>query len=587
MMQQVLPFTLSLELCADSSRECGAFCFKDESKGFCCSNGLISLDAFPPPPPFLGQLLDSTDNASMDFKKNIRYYNNAFQITSFGYHEAAVPGWNPTIRVQGQVYHLIGTLLPHNINTPSFLQVYFIDSLEEEVAIRQNKELHRGILRQLIEIMHANNSYVQNLKSAKDELLAEKNMKVIIREDKRPQGEHSRRFNKQQSSEIAILMDNEPTATRDIVLRLKDGGLKRISELHRSYDPLQQQRNVRKQFPKAFHATTDQHEDSYPKYRRRSEEDGGHVGKLKDSVIITNQWVVPYNPYLLHQFNCHINVEICSSIKSIKYVLKYVHKGTDQAIFQLQKAGTAQQEDHQQNNVDEISMFQNAQYIGSIEAGWRLLGNDIHERFPMVQRLCIWKTVSVCTFDRTMLWIVHMGPFQQRLSLHFSSFAMRIRLPSNLNTQRSQNRTWKLTRKQWQKRKRGKAIGRMYTISPRQGECYFLRLLLNVVKGPKSYDDLKTVNGEVCATFREACQKQSLLEDDQHLQLAMEEACANQSPKLLQDLLAIILMSCNPSQPGHLRVNFRDHLAEDFLISFRREDKKLPDSHVVGAKAGN
>ncbi|KAL8599886.1 hypothetical protein ACOMHN_016231 [Nucella lapillus] len=111
----------------------------------------------------------------------------------------------------------------------------------------------------------------------------------------------------------------------------------------------------------------------------------------------------------------------------------------------------------------------------------------------------------------------------------------------------------------------------MYTISPRQGECYFLRLLLNVVKGPKSYDDLKTVNGEVCATFREACQKQGLLEDDQHLQLAMEEACATQSPKLLRDLLAIILVSCNPSQPGHLWVNFRDHLAEDFLISFRRE----------------
>ncbi|KAL8571455.1 hypothetical protein ACOMHN_009387 [Nucella lapillus] len=109
----------------------------------------------------------------------------------------------------------------------------------------------------------------------------------------------------------------------------------------------------------------------------------------------------------------------------------------------------------------------------------------------------------------------------------------------------------------------------MYTISPRQGECYFMRLLLNVVKGPKSYDDLKIVNGEVCATFREACQKQGLLEDDQHLQLAMEEACATQSPKLLRDLLAIILVSCNPSQPGHLWVNFRDHLAEDFLISFR------------------
>ncbi|KAL8573082.1 hypothetical protein ACOMHN_010511 [Nucella lapillus] len=92
----------------------------------------------------------------------------------------------------------------------------------------------------------------------------------------------------------------------------------------------------------------------------------------------------------------------------------------------------------------------------------------------------------------------------------------------------------------------------MYTISLRLGECYFLLLLLNVVKSPKSYDDLKTVNGEVCATFSEACQKQGLLEDDKHLQLVIEEACATQSPKLLRDLLAIILVSCNPSQHGHL-----------------------------------
>ncbi|KAL8585058.1 hypothetical protein ACOMHN_013075 [Nucella lapillus] len=261
----------------------------------------------------------------------------------------------------------------------------------------------------------------------------------------------------------------------------------------------------------------DQGEDSYSKYRGRSEEDGGHVGKLKDSVIITNQWVVPYNPCLLHQFNCHINVEICSSIKSIKYVLKYVYKGTDQAVFQLQKAGTAQQEDHQQNNVDEISMFQNARYIGSIEAGWRLLGNDIHERFPMDNAMNRAHGPPPATTLSVFFQLCHEDPS-----------AIELKYPEV-----PEQYTWQLTRKQWQKRKRGKAIGRMYTISPRQGECYFLRLLLNVVKGPKSYDDLKTVNGEVCATFREACPNQGLLEDDQHLQLAMEEACATQSPKLL------------------------------------------------------
>ncbi|KAL8587188.1 hypothetical protein ACOMHN_013275 [Nucella lapillus] len=328
-----------------------------------------------------------------------------------------------------------------------------------------------------------------------------------------------------------------------------------------------------KKFSKAFHATIDQGEDSYPKYRRRSEEDGGHVRKLKDSVIITNQWVVPYNPYLLNQFNCHINVEICSSIKSIKYVLKYVHKGTDQAVFQLQKAGTAQQEDHQQNNVDEISMFQNARYIGSIEAGWRLLGNDIHERFPMVQRLSVHLENGQRVYFRqdNAMDRAHGPPPATTRTAFFQlcnedPSAIKLKYPEV-----PEQYTWQLTQKQWQKRKRGKAIGRMYTISPRQGECYFLRLLLNVVKGPKSYDDLKTVNGEVCATFRKACQKQGLLEDDQHLQLTMEEACATQNPKLLRDLLAIILVSCNPSQPGHLWVNFRDHLAEDFLISFRRE----------------
>ena len=63
--------------------------------------------------------------------------------------------------------------------------------------------------------------------------------KIVIREDRRPQGEHERRYNTQKAAEVAILMANEPTENRDIVIRLKDGHLKRISELHPRYDPLQ------------------------------------------------------------------------------------------------------------------------------------------------------------------------------------------------------------------------------------------------------------------------------------------------------------------------------------------------------------
>jgi hypothetical protein len=39
--------------------------------------------------------------------------------------------------------------------------------------------------------------------------------------------------------------------------------------------------------------------------------------------------VVPYNPYLSLLFNCHINVEVCTSVAAIKYLHKYVYKGHD------------------------------------------------------------------------------------------------------------------------------------------------------------------------------------------------------------------------------------------------------------------
>ena len=66
-------------------------------------------------------------------------------------------------------------------------------------------------------------------------------VKVAINETKRPSGEHSRRYNRSLNDEVGVLMPNDATNNSDIVLQLhyRDGGLKCISELHRSYDPLQ------------------------------------------------------------------------------------------------------------------------------------------------------------------------------------------------------------------------------------------------------------------------------------------------------------------------------------------------------------
>lgn len=48
-----------------------------------------------------------------------------------------------------------------------------------------------------------------------------------------------------------------------------------------------------------------------------------------------NHWVVPYNPYLTRHFKAHINIEVCSSAQAIKYIYKYIYKGSDCTTIQI------------------------------------------------------------------------------------------------------------------------------------------------------------------------------------------------------------------------------------------------------------
>ena len=113
-----------------------------------------------------------------------------------------------------------------------------------------------------------------------------------------------------------------------------------------------------KGFPKPYQPITVVGEGSYPLYKRRSTSQGGrtfekvcHRAGLQTVFILDNQWIVPYSPFFLRQMKCHINVEICSSVTSIKYILKYTHKGTDRAVYNLEDT-----------NVNEISDYENNRY---------------------------------------------------------------------------------------------------------------------------------------------------------------------------------------------------------------------------------
>ncbi|XP_066320710.1 uncharacterized protein [Miscanthus floridulus] len=74
---------------------------------------------------------------------------------------------------------------------------------------------------------------------------------------------------------------------------------------------------------------------------------------------LENRWVMPYNPYLLRLFNCHINVEACGSIKAVKYLFKYIYKGYDWASVAMREADKEDSE----GNADEIKQYRDARWL--------------------------------------------------------------------------------------------------------------------------------------------------------------------------------------------------------------------------------
>ncbi|XP_024878027.1 uncharacterized protein LOC112458567 [Temnothorax curvispinosus] len=220
---------------------CCAKKWSAESLGICCSNGHVKLNDIDEPLGILKELLIGTDPRSKHFQKNIRKYNGCFAMTSFGGKEVREGNYMPTYKVHGQIYHLIGSLLPSLDTRAQFLQIYFT-SEDEQLNLRHDSvpSLKIEILKTLQQILRDNNSYVRSFITAIEQIALNKdNYKIVIHAEKRPLGEHRGRYNAPTTNEVAVLMVDEECGFRDIVLRSRDNTFQRISELHRSYDPLQ------------------------------------------------------------------------------------------------------------------------------------------------------------------------------------------------------------------------------------------------------------------------------------------------------------------------------------------------------------
>ena len=68
---------------------------------------------------------------------------------------------------------------------------------------------------------------------------------------------------------------------------------------------------------------------------------GGNGNFLLNISALDNQFAAPYNHALALCYRCHINVEVCATVRSVKYLHKYMYKGPDRAAVELQAPDAA------------------------------------------------------------------------------------------------------------------------------------------------------------------------------------------------------------------------------------------------------
>ncbi|CAJ2663091.1 unnamed protein product [Trifolium pratense] len=101
-------------------------------------------------------------------------------------------------------------------------------------------------------------------------------------------------------------------------------------------------------------------------------------------------------------------------------------------------------------------------------------------------------------------------------------------------------------------------------------EVFYLRMMLTVVKGPTSYEDIRTVKGTLYDTFREACFASGFLGDDKEYIEAIKEAHKWGSGVYLRKLFITLLLANTMDRPRHVWDKTKHLLADGILYDQRR-----------------
>lgn len=258
-------------------------------------------------------------------------------------------------------------------------------------------------------------------------------------------------------------------------------------------------------------------------------------------------------------------MEVCSTVKSVMYLFKYVHKGHDVATVGVSAH-------------DEIQRYIDARYVSAPEAVWRLFSFHLQDRSHVIVRLAVHLEGMHNVFFRPAQLIPQVDRVARRdttLTAYFRLNAADPNARQYLYHEVPNHYCWNATTTTWTRRKTNtgqRIIGRMYSVSPLDRQRFFLRLLLVHRRGCVSFVDLKTIDGVVHLTYEAAAVALGLLEDDAAWSNCLAEASRHDTPRQVRALFVIVCVYCLPADPLALYNHAEAHMMEDFSRD-RPEDR--------------